>query len=178
MKSAVSIIVSLATGLLLACGAGPDASVDEPVTSSPPTADEQGSVTAAAPVCGDGICAPIERLNCPSDCPDGTCGDGVCCHGETTLSCPSDCPRNLPYCYKNALSANEPATEVSDSRVSPMACTTLLRPRYSTYWDSFPIQVDGQVGGCETYDDCTTSCWGTESPYFMHHDFFYCTVCY
>ncbi len=110
MKSAVSLIVSLATGLLLACGAGPDSSVDEPVTSSPPAANESGSVTAAA-VCGDGICTVSERSTCPMDCPP-VCGDGVCCGGETNQSCPTDCPRDLPYCYKNALSTHEPTPEV------------------------------------------------------------------
>ncbi|WPB74368.1 hypothetical protein KYC5002_35760 [Archangium violaceum] len=110
MKSAMSMVVSLAASLLLACGAG--TSADESSTTSSPAGDEQGAVTAAAPVCGDGICAPIERLNCPADCPNGTCGDGVCCNGETTLSCPSDCPRNVPYCYKNIM-ASTPDTEAS-----------------------------------------------------------------
>ena len=112
MKIAVSIAVSLATSLLLACGAGPESSADESVTSPP--------------------------------------------------------------------AASDSATEVSsDSSVSPMACTTLWRPRYSTYWSSFPIEADGQVGGCETNDDCTTTCWGdTDGPYVIHQSYFYCTACY
>ncbi|PTL84283.1 hypothetical protein DAT35_08940 [Vitiosangium sp. GDMCC 1.1324] len=74
--------------------------------------------------------------------------------------------------------AASPAPQASTSRVSAQSCTTLWRPRYSSYWTSFPIEVDGQVGGCETHDDCTTTCWGTESPYYIHQDFFYCTACY
>ncbi|WP_052518329.1 hypothetical protein [Archangium violaceum] len=110
MKSVVSLVVSLAASLLLACGAG--ASADESSTTSSPAGDEQGAVTAAAPICGDGICALIERSNCPADCPNGICGDGVCCNGETTLSCPSDCPRDVPYCYKNVMGST-PDTEAS-----------------------------------------------------------------
>lgn len=64
-----------------------------------------------------------------------------------------------------------------EPRVSAAACTTLWRPRYSSYWSSFPIEVDGEMGGCETHDDCTTTCWGVETPYYIHQNFFYCTYC-
>ncbi|WP_257451894.1 hypothetical protein [Archangium lipolyticum] len=70
-----------------------------------------------------------------------------------------------------------PATEQS-GQVSAQACTTLYRPRYSSYWESFPIQVDGQVGACETNDDCTVSCWGEQNNNVIHSGFFYCTYCY
>jgi hypothetical protein len=73
--------------------------------------------------------------------------------------------------------ASTPAPGQSGSQVSAMACVTLYRPRYITWWTSFPIEVDGQVGGCETHDDCTTTCWGQESAYQTHSGFFYCTYC-
>ncbi|WNG50046.1 hypothetical protein F0U60_42430 [Archangium minus] len=111
MKSAVSIVVSLAASILLACGVGPESAVDESVSPS-----STGPESSSAP-------------------------------------------------------------EVSESTVSPMACVTLYRPRYSSWWSSFPIEVDGQMGGCETHDDCTTTCWGVETPYYMHEGFFYCTYC-
>lgn len=182
MKSAVRIVVSLAASFLLACGVGPESAADESVTSSSGAGDERGDVTAAAAVCGDGICALIERRSCPADCPWPICGDGVCCDGETQASCPTDCSLgDKPYCYKNPLLTSGPesssAPEVSESTVSPMACVTLYRPRYSSWWSSFPIEVDGQMGGCETHDDCTTTCWGVETPYYIHQDFFYCTYC-
>ncbi|MDC0713491.1 hypothetical protein POL68_33815 [Stigmatella sp. ncwal1] len=63
------------------------------------------------------------------------------------------------------------------SEVSAQSCVQLYRPRYMTWWTGFPIQVDGEVGACETYDDCSTSCWGQESPYPTYSSFFYCTVC-
>ncbi len=71
-----------------------------------------------------------------------------------------------------------PAAEQSGEQVSAQACTTLYRPRSSTYWQSFPIEVDGQVGGCETNDDCTVSCWGEQNNNAIHSGFFYCTYCY
>jgi hypothetical protein len=105
MKRSWSMIVSLAAGVLLACGTGTESTAEEPVAPAPP------------------------------------------------------------------------ATE-SIAPVSAQSCTTLYRPRYTTYWASFPIEVDGQRGGCETFDDCSTVCWGEETQYVMHHDYFYCTYCY
>jgi hypothetical protein len=71
-----------------------------------------------------------------------------------------------------------PDTEsASRPEVTAQACVQLYRPAYTSYWDSFPIRDDGQVGGCETAPDCTTTCWGTDSPYVIHQNFFYCTYC-
>lgn len=62
-------------------GTGPDASV------------------AAAPVCGDSVCAASEVGSCTQDCGSGggntgpmvVCGNGSCETGETPASCPNDC---------------------------------------------------------------------------------------
>ncbi|ADO69530.1 hypothetical protein [Stigmatella aurantiaca] len=67
--------------------------------------------------------------------------------------------------------------EPAASEVSAQGCVQLYRPRYMTWWTGFPIQVDGEVGACETHDDCSTSCWGQESPYPTYSGFFYCTLC-
>ncbi len=47
-----------------------------------------------AAVCGDGVCNPDETThNCPQDCCDPVCGDGMCqCEcGEAIADCPYDC---------------------------------------------------------------------------------------
>ena len=43
--------------------------------------------------CGDGVCTnpPENNGNCPDDCPDVLCGNGVCDPGEPE-TCPADCP--------------------------------------------------------------------------------------
>ncbi|QRN98013.1 hypothetical protein JRI60_02760 [Archangium violaceum] len=82
-----------------------------------------------------------------------------------------------PVADESEALVSTPSPEQS-GQVSAQACTTLYRPRYSSYWESFPIQVDGQVGGCETNDDCTVSCWGEQNNNAIHSGFFYCTYCY
>jgi len=61
--------------------------------------------------------------------------------------------------------------------VSSQACTTLYRPRLTTYWTSFPIEVEGQVGRCVTAEDCSVTCVGETSQYPISSQFFYCTYC-
>ncbi|MGE6758219.1 hypothetical protein ACQKGO_09425 [Corallococcus interemptor] len=56
--------------------------------------------------CGDFICDPATEnpFNCPQDCGGGpTCGDSVCCDGETPSSCPQDCPYLSDFCYVTPL---------------------------------------------------------------------------
>ena len=61
--------------------------------------------------------------------------------------------------------------------VSAQACTTLYRPRITTYWTSFPIEREGQLGRCVTANDCTVTCTGESSQYALNSQFFYCTYC-
>jgi hypothetical protein len=69
------------------------------------------------------------------------------------------------------------AVEGESGQVSAQACVQLYRPRHSAWYTSYPISEDGLVGSCTTNDDCTTDCWGTETPYYTHTVFFYCTYC-
>ncbi|RKH49352.1 hypothetical protein [Corallococcus llansteffanensis] len=71
----------------------------------------------------------------------------------------------------------EPQGQPSDQDVKAQSCVQLYRPQRSSYFDSFPMREDGQVGGCETGPDCIPVCWGQESPYYVHQDYFYCTYC-
>ena len=63
------------------------------------------------------------------------------------------------------------------AEVSSQACTTLYRPRITTYWTSFPIEVEGQIGMCTTAADCSVTCVGETSQYALNSQFFYCTYC-
>ncbi|NNB84147.1 hypothetical protein HJC10_02915 [Corallococcus exiguus] len=61
--------------------------------------------------------------------------------------------------------------------VTASACTQHYVPRLTTYWTSLPMQADGQVGECELDASCNPTCWGVESAYPVHTDYFYCTHC-
>jgi hypothetical protein len=57
--------------------------------------DDSPAADAAAPKCGDGICAGSEIGNCAADCGSGPgvrCGNGMCENGESTATCATDCP--------------------------------------------------------------------------------------
>ncbi len=87
----------------------------------------------------------------------------MACGGEAAPAAPDATPAEV--------------SQGSDAPVSAQACTTLRRPRTSSYWESFPIQPDGQVGGCETADDCTVTCWGEQTRNVIHSALFECTSC-
>src|SRR6218665_2427583 len=132
MKSPLVFIASLAAGFVMACGA-PESTAPE--SSSSPS----GTVAEAS-----------------------LCGDGICCDGETRSSCPQDCTERheVPWCYISpTLYPIASSSEASAPRpeVSAQGRVMLTRPRDTTYLASFPLQVDGEGGGCETQDDCTTT---------------------
>jgi len=74
--------------------------------------DNDNSVAACCPVCGDGVCSGDENgCNCARDCDDGTvctqvilgvCGDGSCQRtgspAESHERCPADCPLDCRPC--------------------------------------------------------------------------------
>ncbi|GMT98662.1 hypothetical protein KH5H1_27810 [Corallococcus caeni] len=64
-----------------------------------------------------------------------------------------------------------------DNTVKASACTQYYVPRLTTYWDSYPMRDDGQVGQCELDASCNPTCWGVESAYPVYTDYFYCTHC-
>ncbi|WIG97073.1 hypothetical protein [Myxococcus sp. SDU36] len=70
-----------------------------------------------------------------------------------------------------------PEAVSAPAEVSAQACTTLYRPRVTTYWTSFPIEREGQVGRCTTASDCSVTCVGETSQYAINGQFFYCTYC-
>ncbi|SDE47818.1 MULTISPECIES: hypothetical protein [Myxococcus] len=90
------------------------------------------------------------------------CGEGVDLNEEGAIP-------TTPEAAQEAVSA--------PAEVSAQACTTLYRPRITTYWTSFPIEIEGQVGRCTTASDCTVTCVGETSQYAINSQFFYCTYC-
>jgi len=81
------VALCLAVGAFGACANG----------SNDPTPDAQVKRDAAAPFCGDGVCATIEIGKCTPDCGGGnTCNNnGTCEAGEMNLTPPcGDCPNN------------------------------------------------------------------------------------
>ncbi|WP_255424202.1 MULTISPECIES: hypothetical protein [unclassified Corallococcus] len=39
------------------------------------------------------------------------------------------------------------------------------------------MRDDGLLGQCELDASCNPTCWGVESAYPVHSDYFYCTHC-
>ncbi|HEY3053388.1 MAG TPA: hypothetical protein VGK04_08370 [Thermoanaerobaculia bacterium] len=80
---------------------------------------------AAAQFCGDQICQAGE--NCPSDCGNDFCGDGICSPelGENEFSCYTDC---RPYCGDGVCNGGESSTTCPGDCPPPPTCPSTTCP--------------------------------------------------
>ncbi len=106
--------------------------------------------------CGDAICDPGEEGACFIDCPDGTCGDGLCLGSETTDTCSEDCGERgeAGFCGDAICQASE------DTQSCPRDCDRKVCPATegNDYSDN-SYCASNCAHGCE-WDEvgCPTGC--------------------
>jgi hypothetical protein len=126
MSTLPSRVLSLAAGLLLACGGAPSPDARQEGTGEPLSG--QAAAVYCYSVCGDNVCdINAEAYSCPADCGSNVCGDNICCTENPSI-CPQDCPYAADYCYFTPpfLTGEAPERITGDAYKQPPVTTNLV----------------------------------------------------